>query len=210
MRTQVAIIGAGPAGLTLGHLLHRAGIESVIVENRSRPYVIERVRAGVLEQATVDLMVAAGVGDRLQREGMRHEGVHIAFNRRRHRIDFTELTGGRAITIYGQNELVKDLIEARLQTGAPLFFETEGVTLANLQSTRPMLRFIHRKQEYRVEADFVAGCDGFHGISRPAIPPAELRVYDRTYPFGWLGILAEAAPSSMSAGSRCSPCDRRS
>ena len=196
MRTQVAIIGAGPAGLTLAHLLHRSNIESVIVENRSREYVIERVRAGVLEQATVDLMVAAGMGDRLQREGMRHDGVHIAFNGRRHRIDFAELTGGRAITIYGQNELVKDLIEARLQTGAPLFFESEDVKLANLQDARPSVRFVHREHEYEVEADFVAGCDGFHGISRPAIPATELRMYERAYPFGWLGILAEAAPSS--------------
>jgi p-hydroxybenzoate 3-monooxygenase len=196
MRTQVAIIGAGPAGLTLAHLLHRSKIESVVIENRSREYVIERVRAGVLEQATVDLMVAAGVGDRLQREGMRHGGVHIAFNGTRHRIDFAELTDGRAITIYGQNELVKDLIDARLQTGAPLFFESEDVALANLRDGRPIVRFVHREQEYQVEADFVAGCDGFHGISRPAIPPADLRIYERAYPFAWLGILAEAAPSS--------------
>jgi p-hydroxybenzoate 3-monooxygenase len=196
MRTQVAIIGAGPAGLTLAHLLHRSSIESVIVENRSREYVIERVRAGVLEQATVDLMIAAGLGDRLQREGMRHDGVHIAFKGRRHRIDFAELTGGGAIAIYGQNELVKDLIEARLQTGAPLFFESEDVTLTNLRDARPIVRFIHREHEYEVEADFVAGCDGSHGISRPAIPPTELRIYERTYPFAWLGILAEAAPSS--------------
>ena len=195
-RTQVAIVGAGPAGLTLGHLLHRAGIDSVIVEDRARDYVIERVRAGVLEQATTDLMVTVGVGERLQREGMRHDGVQIAFNGQRHRIDFAGLTGGRGITIYGQNELVKDLIAARVQTGRPLLFECSDVSIGMLADSRPRLRFTHDGQQHDIEADFIAGCDGFHGISRPSIPAGQLTVYERTYPFAWLGILAEAPPAS--------------
>jgi p-hydroxybenzoate 3-monooxygenase len=196
LRTQIGIVGAGPAGLMLGHLLHRAGIDSVIVEDRSRDYVIERVRAGVLEQATADLMVATGVGDRLQREGMRHRGVQIAFKGRRHRIDFEELTGGRAITIYGQNELVKDLIDARLHTGRPLLFECSNVSLSNLDHGRPNITFVHDGRTQTLECDFIAGCDGFHGISRPSIPASQVRVYERTYPFAWLGILAEAPPAS--------------
>ena len=189
-RTQVGIIGAGPAGLMLGHLLHLQGIDSVIVENRSCDYVIERVRAGVLEHGTVDLMVRTGVGDRLLREGMRHSGINLAFRGRRHRIDFEELTG-HSIIVYGQNEVVKDLISARCATGRPLYFEAEDVTISE-----PRIRFRWNGQEHEVACDFIAGCDGFHGISRPSIPPANLHVYDRDYPFAWLGILAEAAPSS--------------
>jgi len=189
-RTQVGIVGAGPAGLMLGHLLHLEGIDSVIVENRSRDYVIERVRAGVLEHGTVDLMVKAGVGDRLLREGMRHSGIHLAFRGRRHRIDFEELTG-HSITIYGQNEVVKDLIAARAATGRPLYFEADGVAVSESR-----MRFRWNEEEHDVACDFIAGCDGFHGISRPSIPTSHLRVYDRDYPFAWLGILAEAAPSS--------------
>jgi p-hydroxybenzoate 3-monooxygenase len=195
-RTQVAIIGAGPAGLMLGHLLHRFGIDSVILENRSRDYVIERVRAGVLEHGTVDLMISTGVGARLQQEGMRHEGVQIAFGGRRHRIDFPALTGGRTITIYGQNEVVKDLMDARHRSGQPLLFECTDVSLTGVTGPRPVVRFAREGQQLALECDFVAGCDGFHGISRPTIPPHEVRTYERTYPFAWLGILAEAAPAS--------------
>ena len=195
-RTQVAIIGAGPAGLMLGHLLHLRGIDSVILENRSREYVIERVRAGVLEQGTVDLMTSTGVGDRLGREGMRHDGIHLAFNGRRHRIDMAELTGGRAITIYGQNEVVKDLIEARLKSGRPLHFDVGSVTPGRLTDDVPVVSYVREGEEHQLRCDFVAGCDGFHGVCRTVVPSSHLTAYEREYPFGWLGILAQAAPSS--------------
>src|SRR5690242_19969862 len=195
MRTQIGIVGAGPAGLMLGHLLHREGIDSIIVEIRSREYVIDRVRAGVLEQATVDLMIETGVGDRLQREGMRHGGIYLCFAGKRRRIDFEELTGGRSITVYGQNEMVKDLIAARCSTGRPLYFEAEDVAIADFDS-QPRIKFLHAGNEYEIECDFIAGCDGSHGVCRPSIPTAQVRAYEREYPFGWLGILAQSAPSS--------------
>ena len=196
MRTQVAIIGAGPAGLMLGHLLHLRGIDSVILENRSRDYVVERVRAGVLEQGTVDLMTSTGVGDRLRREGMRHDGIHLAFNGRRHRVDMAELTSGRAITIYGQNEVVKDLMDARLETGRPLHFEVGSVTPSRLSDDTPVVSFTQDGEHHELLCDFIAGCDGFHGVCRTVIPSSHLTAYEREYPFGWLGILAHAAPSS--------------
>jgi len=195
-RTQVGIVGAGPAGLFLGHLLHLHGIDSAIIENRSRDHVIERVRAGVLEQATVDLMMETGLGERLRREGMRHGGIYLAFRGRRHRIDFEELTGGRSITIYGQNEVVKDLIAARCATGRPLHFEVEDVAVAGFETPRPSIRCRLNDEEHEIACDFIAGCDGFHGVCRPSIPPARWRAFEREYPFGWLGILAKAAPSS--------------
>jgi p-hydroxybenzoate 3-monooxygenase len=196
VRTQVGIVGAGPAGLMLGQLLHYHGIDSVIVENRSRQYVIERVRAGVLEQGTVDLMHQVGVGERLAREGMRHGGIYLAFGGVRHHIDMAELTGGRAITIYGQNEVVHDLIEARIATGRPLHFEADAVTVHDLEAATPRIRFRKDGAAHDIACDVIAGCDGFHGICRPSIPSAHLTTYERVYPFGWLGILAEAAPSS--------------
>ena len=195
-RTQVGIVGAGPAGLMLGHLLHLAGIDSVIVENRSQEHVVERVRAGVLEQGTVDLMDAVGVGDRLRREGMRHEGVHIRFGGTRHRIDLAALTGGRAITVYGQNEVVKDLIAARRGTGRPLFFDASDVSVHELETSRPRMRFVHDGSAHEIECDVIAGCDGFHGVCRPSIPSSRVMMYEREYPFAWLGILADAAPAS--------------
>ena len=195
-RTQIAIIGAGPAGLMLGHLLHLRGIDSVILESRSRDYVIERVRAGVLEQGTVDLMTAAGVGERLRREGMRHAGIYLAFGGSRHRIDMAELTGGRAITVYGQNEVVKDLIAARLATGRPLHFDAAEVTPSRLTDATPRVTFVAEGERHELTCDFVAGCDGFHGVCRTMIPAAQLTIYEREYPFGWLGILAHAPPSS--------------
>ncbi len=196
-RTQVGIVGAGPAGLFLGHLLALEGIDSAIIETRSREHVIERVRAGVLEQGTVDLMNDTGLGERLRREGLRHGGVYLSFLGRRHRIDFEELTGGRAITIYGQNEVVKDLIAARSASGRPLDYGVEDVSVADFEGLRPRIRYRREGQEYEITCDFVAGCDGSHGICRPTIPAARLAVYEREYPFGWLGILARAAPSSQ-------------
>jgi len=179
----------------LAQILHLHGIDSVVLECRSREYVIERVRAGVLEQGTVDLMIQSGVGERLAREGMRHEGVHLAFLGARHRVDFVGLTG-KAITVYGQNEVVKDLIDARRATGRPLHFEVEGVSVHALDSNTPRIRYQSGGQEHELVCDFIAGCDGFHGICRPSIPAGVLTAYERVYPFAWLGILAQAAPAS--------------
>jgi p-hydroxybenzoate 3-monooxygenase len=194
-RTQVGIIGAGPAGLLLGHLLHLNGIDSVILESRSRDYVIDRVRAGVLEQGTVDLLTAMGVGAGLERRGLRHDGLYISFQGQRHRLNLAELTGGRAITIYGQHEVVKDLIDERLATGRLLCFEAESVAVDDLASSTPVVRYRHDGADREIRCDFIAGCDGFHGICRPSIPDGLLTVHERSYPFGWLGILADAAPS---------------
>jgi p-hydroxybenzoate 3-monooxygenase len=196
IRTQIGIVGAGPSGLMLGHLLHLHGIDSVIIEDRSEEHVIERVRAGVLEQGSVDLMREAGVGDRLNREGMRHEGIYIAFNGERHRIDMAGLTGGRAITIYGQNEVVKDLIAARRATGRPLIYGVSAVSVHDVDTRSPRIRYEHDGGSHEVSCEFIAGCDGFHGICRPSIPVGRLTEYEREYPFAWLGILATAAPSS--------------
>jgi p-hydroxybenzoate 3-monooxygenase len=195
VRTQVGIVGAGPAGLLLGHLLHVQGIESVVLEDRSREYIEQRIRAGVLEHRTVELLVESGVGERLLREGMVHEGIELRFAGRGHRIPLTELTG-RSITVYGQQEVVKDLIAARLDAGLPALFEVEDVTLHDLQSEQPAIRFRHEGAEHELRCDFVGGCDGFHGISRDAVSADELRVFEREYPFGWLGILAQVPPSS--------------
>jgi p-hydroxybenzoate 3-monooxygenase len=195
-RTQVGIVGAGPAGLLLGHLLHRAGIESVVLEVRSRDYVEHRIRAGVLEQGTVDLLNQAGVGERMQREGMVHGGIELRFDGRGHRIDFPKLTGGRCITVYGQTEVVKDLIAARLAFGGPLRFEVDDVSVHDLRSDRPAIRYTHEGTEHELRCDVIAGCDGFHGICRPSIPEGAIETHEREYPFAWLGILAEVPPST--------------
>lgn len=195
-RTQVGIVGAGPAGLMLGHLLHLAGIDSFILEHRSQDYVVERVRAGVLEQGTVDLLCEAGVGGRLRREGMRHEGIFIRFEGERHRIDMAGLTGGRAITIYGQNEVVKDLVAARESSARPLCFDVSNVSIHGLDTRAPMIRFEQRDEQHELTCDIIAGCDGSHGVCFPSIPPARLDVYEREYPFAWLGILANAPPAA--------------
>jgi p-hydroxybenzoate 3-monooxygenase len=196
MRTQVGIVGAGPAGLLLAHLLHLRGIDSVVLEARSREYVEQRVRAGVLEQGTVDLLTEAGLGDRLHREGLIHHAIELRFEGRRHRIELTELTG-RSIWVYGQQEVVKDLNEARLDSGRPLLFEAEGLRLDGLESERPSIRFQHEAVEEVLECDVIAGCDGFHGICRQSFPAGVLRIFSREYPFAWLGILAAVAPSSQ-------------
>jgi len=193
MRTQVGIIGAGPAGLMLSHLLHLAGIESVVFEAHSRQYVEERVRAGVLEQGTVDLLIKSGVGGRLKKQGLAHHGIELSFSGQRHRIDFADLTPGRSITVYAQQEVIKDLINARLEAGGQIHFETQGVSLHGLDSATPSIR----SRVGELECDFVAGCDGWHGISRGSAPAGALRFFERTYPFAWLGILAEAAPASQ-------------
>jgi len=195
-RTQVAIVGAGPAGLVLAQLLARHGIESVVLEAESRAYVEGRIRAGVLEQGTADLLVDLGAGARMQREGQRHGGIELRFDRRSHRIDLHGLTGGRAITVYGQQEVVKDLIAARLAGGGRILFEAEAVGLENLDSERPAVRLRHGGVERTLAADIIAGCDGFHGICRGAIPRGRLRVFERGFPFAWLGILAEAPPTA--------------
>jgi p-hydroxybenzoate 3-monooxygenase len=196
VRTQVGIVGAGPAGLLLSHLLHRHGIESVVVEARSRGYVEKRVRAGVLEQGTVDTLVATGLGERLLKEGLVHHGIELRFSGKPHRIAFERLVPGRAITVYGQQEVVKDLIAARLAAGGQILFEVSEVVLDGLTSTRPEICFTHQGERQTLSCDFIAGCDGFHGVCRPSIPAAYLTVFDREYPFGWLGVLAEVAPSS--------------
>ena len=195
MRTQVGIVGAGPAGLTLGRLLENAGVESVILEARSRDHCEHRIRAGVLEQATVDLLREAGVGERMDREGLVHHGISLQFDGERHRVPLSELAGGRTIVIYGQTEVVKDLIAARIESGLPLLFEAEGVSVHELDTDRPRIRFRREGVDDELECDVVAGCDGFHGVCRASIPAGLLSEFSREYPFGWLGILASVAPS---------------
>ena len=194
-RTQVAIVGAGPAGLVLAHLLGRCGVESVVLEARSRHHVEHRVRAGVLEYPTVQLLGETGVGERLRREGLEHGGISLRFDRADHRIDFAALTG-RSITVYGQQEVVRDLIAARLAAGGEILFGVDGVRLSGLDTDQPEVAFTDGDGVERVlRAAVVAGCDGFHGVCRPAIPAEALRVFERDYPYAWLGILAKAAPA---------------
>jgi p-hydroxybenzoate 3-monooxygenase len=194
-RTQVAIIGAGPAGLTLGRLLERAGIEAVILEARDREYCEARVRAGVLEQGTRDVLIRAGVGERLQREGILHGGIYLQLDAERTHIPMQELTG-RAVTIYGQTEVVRDLIAARVDTGAPLVFEAQDVGIEGLEADRPVVRYRRGDVEHELRADLIAGCDGFHGVSRQSFPAGAQQFWQRDYPFAWLGILARVPPST--------------
>src|SRR3954471_10835705 len=195
VRTQVGIVGAGPAGLTLARLLEVAGIESVVLESRSREYVEQRIRAGVLEQGTVELLRDAGVGDRMDREGIVHHGINLQFDGERHHVPLTELTGGRSIVIYGQTEVVKDLVTARVASRLPLLFDVDGVSVGALESERPRIRFERDGTRHELECDAIASCDGFHGVCRPSIPAGVLTTFEREYPFAWLGILADVAPS---------------
>ena len=196
MRTQVAIVGAGPAGLVLAQLLAARGVTSVVLEHHSRKYVEARVRAGVLEQGTVDLLRSLRVAERMDREGLVHHGIELRFESESHRIPLTELSGGGSIVVYGQQEVVKDLIEARLAAGGPLLFEAQATAILDVESARPRVRFAHNGLEHEVEADFVAGCDGFHGGSRASIPAGALTLFDKQYPYAWLGVLAAVPPSS--------------
>lgn len=192
MRTQVGIVGGGPAGLMLSHLLHLAGIDSVVVETQSRAYCEARVRAGLIEQWVVDLLIETGVGERMQREALFHNGISLSVEGNLHHLDFRKLVG-RGVAIYGQQEIVKDLIARRLKDGGSILFEADDVTVADIESERPRIHFKHDGAAQTLDCDFIAGCDGFHGICRPSIAKA-LSLFDREYPFGWLGILGEAKP----------------
>jgi p-hydroxybenzoate 3-monooxygenase len=196
MKTQVGIIGAGPAGLVLAHLLQRAGINCVVMEAQSRQYIEERVRAGVLEQGTVDLLNELGLGERMMRQGLMHYGVELRFGGRGHRVDFGELTGGKGVMIYAQHEVIKDLVAGRVKAGGEIVFEARNVSVQGLDRETPVIQFERDGVTQEVQCDFIAGCDGFHGICREAIPAGILKTFERNYPFGWLGILAEAPPAS--------------
>ncbi|MEV0442268.1 4-hydroxybenzoate 3-monooxygenase [Streptomyces spectabilis] len=195
MRTQVGIIGAGPAGLVLARLLHAAGIETVVIEARDRAHVEGRQRAGILEHGTADILRAAGAGERMDREGHRHDGIELRFDRRRHRVDFPSLTGGRSVMVYAQTEVCKDLIALRLRDGGPLLFGAEALAVEGADTGRPRVRYRHEGRERTLECAYVAGCDGFWGVARAAVPTALSRTYERAYPYGWLGVLADAPPS---------------
>ena len=195
MHTQIGIVGAGPAGLLLSHLLHLNGIDSVVLEARSRDYVENRIRAGVLEYPVEQLLIESGVGERMQAEGLPHEGVNLRVGGLDHRIDFKALTG-KHVMVYSQHKVVQDLIAARLAAGGEIVFEAENVSVHDFQSDAPHILYEHGGNHHRLDCDFIAGCDGYHGICRDAIPAGVLRVFERDYPFGWLGILADAPPAS--------------
>jgi p-hydroxybenzoate 3-monooxygenase len=196
MRTQVGIVGAGPAGLMLSHLLHLEGIASVVLESRSREEIESTIRAGVLEQGTIDLLERTGVGARMRREGAVHHGIKLRFGGRTHRIDLRALTGGKSIMLYAQHEVIKDLVQARLQAGGELRFEAEAIAVDGISGQGPRIRFREDGRAQELACDFVAGCDGFHGVSRAAIPDAARKEYQHVYPFGWFGFIARAPSSS--------------
>ena len=194
MKTCVAIIGAGPSGLLLGQLLHNAGVDNIVIERQTPDYVLSRIRAGVLEQGTADLLREARVSERMDSEGMIHSGVELAFDGRAVRIDLEGLTGGKTVMVYGQTEVTRDLMDARRTCGAPTFYGVPDVALHDLESGQPRVTFTYGGEPVTIECDYVAGCDGFHGVSRRSIPEDRLKIFERTYPFGWLGVLADTPP----------------
>ncbi|MFC6279795.1 MULTISPECIES: 4-hydroxybenzoate 3-monooxygenase [Polaromonas] len=199
MRTQVAIIGAGPSGLLLGALLHKAGIDNIIIERQSGDYVLNRIRAGILEQITVDLLTEVGAGDRLKAEGIVHREIDIGFKNQRHSIDVQGLTGGKVVTAYGQTELTRDLMDARRAAGLTTVYEAGEVSIHDFDSAQPKVRYVKDGQHHELACDFIAGCDGFHGVCRASVPAGSITEFERTYPFGWLGILADVPPVSPHA-----------
>jgi len=196
MRTQVAIIGAGPSGLLLGQILSRAGISTLILERQSADHVLGRIRAGVLEQGTIDLLEAAGVGQRLQRQGLVHGGFELLFKGARHRIDLQALTGGRQVMVYGQTELTRDLMEARAAAGQPSVYQASELSIHDFDGQRPRVRYVSQGRQHELACDFIAGCDGFHGVCRASVPRGAITEYEKVYPFGWLGLLADVPPVS--------------
>jgi len=196
MRTQVAIVGAGPAGLLLGALLHEAGVDAVIVEQRSAEYVLGRIRAGVLEKVTVDLLEEAGVAARLHREGLPHDGFDLCFGGARHRIDLAGLTGGQRVMVYGQTEVTRDLMDARRAAGLPTVYEAADVSVHDFDGERPRVRYRKGDETHEIECDVIAGCDGFHGVCRASVPPGAITTFEKVYPFGWLGVLSRTPPVS--------------
>jgi p-hydroxybenzoate 3-monooxygenase len=196
MRTQVAIVGAGPSGLLLGQLLHKAGIDAVIIERQSADYVLSRIRAGVLEQVTMDLLDEAGVGQRMHREGLVHGGFELLFKGARHRIDMQALTGGRQVMVYGQTEVTRDLMDARAAAGLTTVYEASEVSVHDFDGERPQVRYVSQGQQHELICDFIAGCDGFHGVCRASVPAGAITEFEKVYPFGWLGVLADVPPVS--------------
>jgi len=196
MRTQVAIIGAGPAGLLLGQLLHKAGIDNVVIERQTGDYVLGRIRAGVLEQITMELLARAGVDARARAEGLPHDGIELLFQGQRHRIDLHALTQGKQVTVYGQTEVTRDLMEARAAAGLTTIYSANNVSLHDFDSQQPRVRYMVDGVQHELACDFIAGCDGYHGVSRASVPDSALRTYEKVYPFGWLGVLADVPPVS--------------